>query len=288
VTRLKTTLQRLAIGLVLAVPFPAAGQTANRNDALHFAVDPVADGTLIVGGFGFSILAELILSTGEIVPQRTGSPSNLLGIDRVAVTQQVDPHAARNSSVMLAAAISYAAIDPLVSIKRGGLGAAAVDAVIYAESLSLTWTIADLTKIAVRRPRPSAYRAQATNPMSSTGEPLPGQPDTNSELSFFSGHAAIVAATSATASYLAFTRAPGSLRAWSTLSAGALLTTAVSYERVRAGAHFPTDVIAGALAGACIGVLVPHLHRHHVGPQNIWIGVEPAPQGASVALTGRF
>ena len=286
--RLKSTAGRLALLGALMGPLPAAAQTASKNDALHFAVDPVADGTLIVGGFGFSILEELILSTGEIVPQRTASSSNLLGIDRVALRQRVDPHAARNSTVGLLSAVGYAVIDPLVSLKRGGIDAAAVDAVIYAESLSLTWTIADLTKIAVRRPRPSAYREQTTHPTSPTGEPLSGQPDTNSELSFFSGHAAIVAATSATASYLAFSRAPGSVRAWATLSAGALLTTAVSYERVRAGAHFPTDVIAGSLAGACIGVLVPHLHRHRISAPNVWIAVEPAPQGPAVAVTGSF
>jgi hypothetical protein len=33
------------------------------------------------------------------------------------------------------------------------------------------------------------------------------------------------------------------------------------HERVRAGEHFPTDVIAGSIAGAGIGLVVPHLHR---------------------------
>ncbi|MEK7331271.1 MAG: phosphatase PAP2 family protein, partial [Candidatus Eisenbacteria bacterium] len=39
------------------------------------------------------------------------------------------------------------------------------------------------------------------------------------------------------------------------------LTTFVCIERVRAGAHFPSDVISGAIAGAGVGVIVPHLHR---------------------------
>ena len=38
-------------------------------------------------------------------------------------------------------------------------------------------------------------------------------------------------------------------RPWLTLGLGTALTTFVSVERVRAGAHFPTDVIAGAIAG---------------------------------------
>jgi len=35
------------------------------------------------------------------------------------------------------------------------------------------------------------------------------------------------------------------------------VTAFVSYERVRSGEHFPTDVIMGSLAGAGIGVHVP-------------------------------
>ena len=50
-------------------------------------------------------------------------------------------------------------------------------------------------------------------------------------------------------------------RPWITLGVGTTLTALVSYWRVRAGEHFPTDVIMGSVAGAGIGVLVPHFHR---------------------------
>ena len=59
-------------------------------------------------------------------------------------------------------------------------------------------------------------------------------------------------------------------------------------ERVRAGEHFPTDVIAGSMAGSAIGVLVPHLHRHRDEPPTVWIGASPAPGGGSLALRGVF
>src|SRR6185436_3457352 len=86
--------------------------------------------------------------------------------------------------------------------------------------------------------------------------------DTDLQLSFFSGHASSTGAVSATATYLAFVRSgPRHARPWITLAAGTLLTAFVSYERVRSGEHFPTDVIMGSMAGAGIGVLVPHFHR---------------------------
>ncbi len=254
-----------------------------------FKVDPVADAVLIAAGLGFSGIDELILSTGEIAPQRPGSPNNLLGIDRIAVTQTIDPHANTYSNIGLGVALGFASHDPIFSGVRDGWDAALVDGTIYAESLSITLAITDLTKIAFRRPRPIAYKEQAALDAEFGGpSKSPSISDTDATLSFFSGHASIIATTSATATYLAFMRSPDTWRPWVTLAAGTLLTTGVSYERVRAGAHFPTDVIAGALAGGCIGVLVPHLHRFDSGAHQLWVGGNAMEGGGRVTVGGSF
>jgi membrane-associated phospholipid phosphatase len=165
-----------------------------------------------------------------------------------------------------------------------------VDAIMYAESLSLTSMLTSMTKIAVRRPRPIDY----VNCGSS--ETAPGgacTTDTNLQLSFFSGHASAAGAMSATATYLAFVRSgTHSARPWITLAVGTALTAFISYERVRSGEHFPTDVIVGSMAGAAIGVLVPHFHRRphlhekqlEVVPQ--WIGFAPPSHGAGAVNMG--
>ena len=90
-------------------------------------------------------------------------------------------------------------------------------------------------------------------------------------------------------------RSPHTARPWVTLAVGTLLTAFVSYERVRSGEHFPTDVIMGSLAGAGIGVLVPHFHRRphyheseYCAPP-VWIGLKAGPSGTgAVTLGGRF
>jgi hypothetical protein len=41
----------------------------------------------------------MVLSTGEIRPSLPGSTDKLLGIDRVAVTQSIDPHARLYSDI---------------------------------------------------------------------------------------------------------------------------------------------------------------------------------------------
>jgi undecaprenyl-diphosphatase len=79
------------------------------------------------------------------------------------------------------------------------------------------------------------------------------------------------------------------LRPWATLAGAVTLTSFVAVERVRSGAHFPTDVIAGAFAGAGIGMLVVHLHRYDSETRRpVWVGALPVEGGGGVMVGGRF
>jgi membrane-associated phospholipid phosphatase len=257
------------------------------EEGQHFTLDPVADGTITAAGFGFSGLLELVLSTGEIKPPAPSvGASSLLPFDRIAVTQTIDPNASTYSNIGLYSAVGFAVLDPILSGFRDGRDAAIVDAFMYAESGSLALTFTDITKIAVRRPRPIDYKN--CPPMNGSPSTNPGCNSTDLGLSFFSGHEAAVAAIGATATYLAFVRSPKSPRPWVTLGVATALTAFVGYERVRSGAHFPSDTVAGSLAGAAIGVLVPHLHRHTQEAPPVWVGVSPVPGGGSLSLQGLF
>jgi len=265
------------LGGVLTIPSFAHADPP-LQPGQHFTVDPVVDGVLVASGVGFSALLGDVLTTGELRPATpAGDSSILLPFDRVAVTQTIDPNASTYSNIGLWVATGFAVLDPVLSGLRDGWDALVVDGLMYGESGAITSTLTDVVKIATRRPRPIDYKT-------------PSATDTNMELSFPSGHASGVASVAATATYLAFVRAPRSPRPWITLAAGTLLTAFVSYERVRAGAHFPSDVIAGSMLGASVGVLVPHLHRHAEEAPPILVGIAPAPGGggASVMLTGRF
>jgi membrane-associated phospholipid phosphatase len=291
---------RVAPSLTAAASILLATSVAHadpsREVGQHFTVDPVADGVITIGAAGFSGLLGLVLNTGEIkpVPPTQDQANNLLSIDRGAITQTIDKNANTYSDIVLWTSVGWAVLDPVLSGVRDGWDAAAVDAVMYAESMSLTLMLTDITKIAVRRPRPIDYiNCQQTPGQSMTGQTaqatLTGAcSGTDLELSFFSGHASMVGAITGTATYLAFIRSPHSPRPWITLGVGTALTAFVSYERVRSGNHFPTDVVTGAMAGAAIGVLVPHLHRHMEEAPPVWIGVEPLPGGGAVGLQGVF
>jgi undecaprenyl-diphosphatase len=244
----------------------------------------VTDTALTVGGAGFDFLTAEVLGTGEIRPPLPVPGVQLLSIDRSAITQTIDPNASTFSDIGLYTAIGYAVLDPILSGFRDGTDAMVVDGFMYAESGALAVALTDVTKIAVRRPRPIDYINCGTTAQQQT----PNCASTDLGLSFFSGHAATVAALGATATYLAFVRSPNTPRPWITLAVAAALTGFVSYERVRAGDHFPTDVIAGSMAGTAIGIMVPHLHRHHEEPPTVWVGAAPAPGGGTVAMQGIF
>ncbi len=257
-----------------------------------FDSDPVADGAIIGISIGAAGLLELINGTGEVRPQQV--PQNfdrqsLLGIDRGALSQTLDKNAGLRSNFGLYAAVAFAVVDPIVSgFREDSVQAGLVDAIMYAETVSLTYGITNFVKVAVRRPRPNAYLDAEAN----KNNPSYSNTSTDSALSFFSGHASLTASIGATATYLAFARSKGKLRPWLTLLVATAVTTFTSIERVRAGDHFPTDVIAGAIAGAGVGIIVPHLHRSEdIKQRRMWVGFAPPERGAeggSVTLSGFF
>ena len=79
--------------------------------------------------------------------------------------------------------------------------------------------------------------------------------------SFFSGHASSTFAAAVFASTV-FTEINGRSVRSDLVWAGTLsLATLTAMARVKAGMHFPSDVVVGALVGGGIGYLVPQFHR---------------------------
>lgn len=255
---------------------------------MRFVADPLSDGAVLAIAAGFLGLSQVIISSGELKPQQPVSASKLTAMDRIAVTQTLDPRADMLSNMGLYSAIGFAVVDPIVSgMREDNAQTFLVDAILYAQSAAIAGGLTNLAKIAVRRPRPRAYiEQQRLTDLATDKSKVPDITETDAALSFPSGHASTVAAIAATGTYLAFARSPkGSARPWITLIVGFLATAFTSYERIRAGAHFPTDVIGGAFLGAGVGVLVPHIHREQTLKQRpVWIGFSVQPGGGVASL----
>ncbi|MEL6671527.1 MAG: phosphatase PAP2 family protein [Bacteroidota bacterium] len=144
------------------------------------------------------------------------------------------------------------------------------------ETNAVTFAGTDLVKIGVGRIRPFVYNPDA---------PLEAKQEANAQKSFFSGHTSITAANCFfLAKVLSDYFPEKKWTRWVWVGA-ALLPAWTARERVAAGKHFPTDVIAGYTWGALCGFFVPHLHKKSLG-KNLRISpVAGSVHGLSLRLT---
>jgi hypothetical protein len=124
---------------------------------------------------------------------------------------------------------------------------------VYGESLSLSLWLNSAVKYAVLRARPYTHNP---NPVV---KKLMERHRRDENLSFYSGHAstAFTALVSGGLVFSATHEADGGERRafWAVQAA---LAGATSHLRVRAGKHYYSDVLVGAVVGSGLGVLVPY------------------------------
>ncbi|MEE4311045.1 MAG: phosphatase PAP2 family protein [candidate division KSB1 bacterium] len=123
--------------------------------------------------------------------------------------------------------------------------------IMFLESHMLNFALTGITKDLVKRARPYVYNSSV---------PLRRKLTKNARRSFFSGHTSVAFTGAALYASLYSEYHPESR--WKTHIWILSLTSAsiTGYLRVRAGKHFPSDVIAGAIAGTLSGLLVPEFH----------------------------
>lgn len=249
-----------------------------RIEAVSYRYDPSVDLTLTVA-LGVLGGASVVVDH-ELPGPAAGDASRVFILDRgVAERAQARAGARTASDVMLFSVAGLGALASAFSVDPGRFPERTslrrqrwIRTGLFVESLAVTNAVTTVVKLAVARPRPYTYAAgyDATTARHDDG------------LSYFSGHTSIVAATSSTLAYLAFVEAPGSARAYATLGAGVVATSTVATLRIRAGKHFPTDVLTGAIVGAAIGTLVPHLHRR----TQLSISADASASGGMVFVGG--
>jgi membrane-associated phospholipid phosphatase len=177
-------------------------------------------------------------------------PSNLNSIDR-RVLGNHSP-AAHTAADILVATLLVLPHAIHLTATQGKDNAWLEDAAISAEAVVLAQGLTQLTKAAVGRPAPLVYDETV---------PLDERTSKDALGSFWSGHTAtaFAAATSFAVSY--WLRRPDDPWKWVVLAALESTALSIGFLKIRAGYHYPTDILAGALAGASTGVLVPMLHR---------------------------
>lgn len=226
----------LAAALLLALALPAAA--AERELRADWLVDGSITGAALIG---LGVL-RYGPDDGFTPPEDNGAPPG--GIDRLSPLRKVEAPA-NVSDVVLWGSV--------------GLGATAIvlDGVaderlphyllLYAEALAVNALATEGVKRLVSRPRPFTYDQR-------TG-------DRDDDLSFWSGHSSWTACASLGAARIVDLSSELSTGSRVALYGGAsALTLTVMSLRVAGGRHFPTDVLAGGVTGAAIGLGLPTLH----------------------------
>ena len=125
---------------------------------------------------------------------------------------------------------------------------------IYGESLSTSLVVDTIAKHLVLRARPYSFNR------STAAQAFADRSGKDASLSFYSGHAAM-SFTGATAGSFLFSDSAADEGSQAALWALELaLASFTTHGRVRAGMHYTTDVVVGALMGTGFGIGIPLLH----------------------------
>ena len=123
--------------------------------------------------------------------------------------------------------------------------------VLALETFFITSAVTNIVKLSAKRIRPFAYNDDVQ---------IAPKLRRGVRRSFFSGHTSLTASFSFLLARIINDYGHNCLIRHISWGSAALLPAFVSYLRVRAGKHFPTDVMVGYTVGALIGYFLPKIH----------------------------
>ncbi len=226
--------------IFLSVLFAQAQQTLDLRLGRELTLTGIG-----LGLNGIGLLQSMGSHTRLTLP---ADPSTVNAFDRIA-TRQWDLGAHRASNVLLITS-ALGAFSAAVVTRDGDRPLMPV--AIMAEASLITNGLTGIVKELVGRPRPFVYNIDVPDQYKNSDEAY---------LSFWSGHTANTA--SLTFSCATLVQGSDASRGVKTATwiGAAVIPATMGLLRVKAGRHFPTDVIVGYVVGAAVGVAVPFLHR---------------------------
>ena len=220
------------------------------------------DVLLLSLGLGMTVFGESLCDNHNPITLeeiRLLDRNDVNGFDRAATynwSPQWSTRSDRYREILVYSSLFLLSVPPLLHAK---LSETATVVVMFLESSLFLSGITYLTKVAARRIRPYLYNT------SFSVEARHALGGNDAYFSFLSGHV-VSAFTAATFLSKVMTDIHGD-SIWTKLLWGSSLTAAAitGFARVKAGKHYPTDVIASAVVGFAIGYLIPTLHKKKKG-----------------------
>jgi membrane-associated phospholipid phosphatase len=158
---------------------------------------------------------------------------------------------------------------------------------IYLETITAQLTLNTFTKYAIRRPRPYTHQlhsgtcsAGRNRKVSSTKRFV----NTDSYLSFYSGHSSTVFAAAVAGSLLVAERDQHNATSQALWAVEGLFAGTTAALRYFAGKHYPSDIMVGAVVGTAVGVLIPYAHVRSIAWKSNEIALFAGGVGAGIGL----
>lgn len=237
----------MALCTVLALPHMARAQAVPAGYEVDYAIDGAITGGAAAG--------TLLMSLVPVDTTRRWD-SEIFGALDLRVRDNFSSSAAKLSDALVA---STALAPVLLQLDRGLDEQAGQRLLLYGEALSLSLFTNSVVKYTVQRPRPYNYfpdeRVMAY--AKAAGK--------DSHVSFYSGHASFSFTAAVTGSYLFALGSTDNKTKALVWMLELTLASATSNLRVRAGKHYYSDILIGAVAGTLIGFAVPALHADEGG-----------------------
>ena len=242
------------------------------------------DAVIVPVGVGLSLLGDHVANNRDPLTRADiagMTPDDVNGFDRTAARNWSPTWADRSDvgrdvSLVSAVLVSFAPMAP--EVFRGRLRNSVTLGTMFAESYLLLRGVTYTTKGLAGRTRPFTH-----NTSLSVDDRLglaDGDPQ-DAYQSFFSGHSAAAFAL-ATLMSTVYADIHGPSTASKVLWASSLSVAGfTAYARVKAGMHYPSDVLVGAAVGTAIGLAVPWLHRRGEGAP---LDVAAGPGGVVVRI----
>ena len=211
------------------------------------------DAVIIGSGIGLSVFDLYFIKTSTaptLEELNKLSRDNINSFDRTA-TYNWSPAAMQASDILLTASMTSPFLLLSSSTVRNNL---ATVSLMYAENLLLSFAVSHLSKAIFHRYRPYAYNENV---------PVELKLKTGTFFSFFSGHTTMAFSHAVFVSKLFTDYFPDSKWIPYVWGVNLLLSSTVGYLRFSSGAHFPTDIIVGAIVGSLVGYLIPLIHENN-------------------------
>lgn len=232
------------------------GRSTAQSGESPYHLVPKIDIPLATVGLGGAVLLQLDgvwdtpAPTQQIIAELAGHHELIPSFDRKA-TYFWSPKAAKASDMGMLLGMA----SPLLLLADKNIRSDwKTTSVLFVETMSWNSLLTNLTKKSALRYRPYMYNDDASIELAQKLEH-------DSRYSFYSGHTSYASAACFFAAKVYADHHPDSKLKPYIWAGAALVPATVGVLRVRAGKHFPTDVITGYVSGALIGFLVPHLHK---------------------------